>query len=183
MTAHASARITIAEYLQIEQRSAVKHEFAAGLVFAMAGASERHNRIAGNVFAQLHSACRSNRCMPFMSDMRVKIDQVVYYPDVMVVCDPNDTDPYLKAAPCLIVEVLSESTERIDRGEKLYNYRQIPALTAYMLISQDALRVDVYRQQNRQWLLESYAEITDTISLACPDSRFSLADIYERIVF
>ena len=115
--------------------------------------------------------------------MRVKIDQVIYYPDVMVACAAADRDPYMKSAPCLIVEVLSAGTERIDRGEKLYNYRQIAELEAYVLISQNEVRVDLYRRSGAQWLFESYAALSDQIDLECPKTSLNLAEIYERIEF
>ena len=181
--AQLSQQMSIQEYLAFEEKSTVKHEFAAGQVFAMAGASERHNRIAMNVAGHLHQATRRSECTTFMSDMRVKIDQVIYYPDVMVACDASDRDPYLKTAPCLIIEVLSDSTERIDRGEKLYNYRQIAELKAYVLISQNEVRVDVYRRSNQQWLFESYAALNDKVQLDCPETELNLAEIYERIEF
>ena len=175
--------VTMQAYLAAEQLSTVKHEYAAGQVFAMAGASERHNRIAMNVGASLHQATRHGHCGTFISDMRVKIDQVIYYPDVMVACDPTDSDPYLKSAPCLIVEVLSNSTERIDRGEKLYNYQKIPQLSGHLLIAQDQLRVDVYRRAGVNWLFETYSDLSDVIRLDCPETTLGLAEIYERIVF
>lgn len=181
--AQLSPQMSIQEYLAFEEKSTVKHEFAAGQIFAMAGASERHNRIAMNVAGHLHQATRRSECTTFVSDMRVKIDQVIYYPDVMVACEATDTDPYLKTAPCLIVEVLSPGTERIDRGEKLYNYRQIAELQAYVLISQNVVRVDVYRRSGAQWLFESYALLSDSIALDCPETALNLADIYERIEF
>ena len=183
MSAQPHFPISMQDYLAAERVSPVKHEYAAGQIFAMAGASERHNRISGNVFARLHAACKRGACTPFVSDMRVKIDQVIYYPDVMVACDPTDTDPYLKSAPCLIVEVLSSSTERIDRGEKLYNYQKIPQLKAYMLISQEQQRVDVYRRTGELWFFETYSELTQVIALDCPETTLGLAEIYERIVF
>ena len=176
-------QMSIQEYLAFEEKSTVKHEFAAGHVFAMAGASERHNRIAMNVAGHLHQATRHSECTTFISDMRVKIDQVIYYPDVMVACDASDRDPYLKTAPCLIIEVLSPGTERIDRGEKLYNCRQIAELESYVLISQNEVRVDVYRRSGLQWLFESYAMLSDAIHLDCPKTALSLAEIYERIEF
>lgn len=178
-----SPQMSVQEYLALEEKSAIKHEYASGQVFAMAGASERHNRIGGNVFANLHAACKSSACTPYISDMRIKIDQVIYYPDIMVACEASDRDPYLKTAPSLIVEVLSASTERIDRGEKLYNYRQIAELKAYVLISQEEVRVDVYRRSGAQWLFESYSNLSDTLHLDCPKTALTLAEIYERIEF
>jgi Uma2 family endonuclease len=177
-------QLTIDEYLDGERSSPIKHEYAAGHVFAMAGASERHNRIALNIGAHLHQATRASDCIAFISDMRVRIDQVVYYPDLMVCCDPADSDPYLKHSPCLVIEVLSDSTERIDRGEKLHNYRQINSLQAYVLVVQDQQRVEIYRRTNSpHWQFESYDAVDDLIDLPCPPSRISLAQIYERIEF
>lgn len=177
-------QLSIDEYLDGERASPIKHEYAAGHVFAMAGASERHNRIALNLGAHLHQATRKSDCVAFISDMRVRIDQVVYYPDLMVCCDPADNDAYLKHSPCLIIEVLSESTERIDRGEKLHNYRQINSLQAYVLVAQDTPRVEIYRRTSGpHWQFESYSAADESIELPCPPSRITLADIYERIEF
>lgn len=178
------AQLSIAAYLDGERASEIKHEYAAGHIFAMAGASERHNRIAGNVHAHLHQATRTSDCIAFISDMRVRIDQIVYYPDLMVCCDPADDDPYLKHSPCLVIEVLSDSTERIDRGEKLYNYRQISSLQTYVLIAQDQRRVEIYRRSNGpDWQFESYSLADDRIDLPCPPTQITLAEIYERIDF
>jgi Uma2 family endonuclease len=177
-------QLTLDEYLEGERSSPIKHEYAAGRVFAMAGASERHNKIAGNLFAHLHLTTRSSDCVAFISDMRVRIDQVVYYPDLMVCCDRGDNDPYLKHSPCLVIEVLSESTERIDRGEKLHNYRQIASLQACVLVAQDTLRVEIYRRTSGpHWQYESYSAADDRIELPCPPSTLTLAEIYERIEF
>jgi Uma2 family endonuclease len=177
------ASLSIAEYLAMEECSRVKHEYAAGNVFAMAGASERHNRISLNIGALLHQATRHTDCATFISDMRLKVEEVVYYPDVMVCCEPDDRDPYMKSQPCLIVEVLSGSTERIDRGEKLYNYQRIATLQAYVLVAQDAVRVDVFRRTSNAWVFETYAALGDRIKLDCPQSTLELAEIYERIGF
>lgn len=178
------AQLGIDEYLEGERSSPIKHEYAAGRVFAMAGASERHNRIALNLGAFLHRATRNSDCVAFISDMRVRIDQVVYYPDLMVCCEAEDNNPYLKQSPCLVIEVLSESTERIDRGEKLHNYRQLASLQAYVLVAQDAAMVEIYRRTSGpHWLFESYSAADDVIELPCPPSALTLAEIYERIDF
>lgn len=177
-------QLTLDEYLDGERSSPIKHEYAAGRVFAMAGASERHNRIALNLGAHLHRATRASDCVAFISDMRVRIDQVVYYPDLMVCCDPADNDPYLKQSPCLVIEVLSESTERIDRGEKLHNYQQIGSLQACVLVAQDTPCVEIYRRTSGpHWQYESYSAADDLIELPCPPSALTLAEIYERIEF
>jgi Uma2 family endonuclease len=119
-----------------------------------------------------------------MSDMRLQIDQVIYYPDLMLCCDDTDNDPYLKRSPCLVVEVLSDSTERIDRSEKLYNYRQIPTLQCYLLLSQDRIAADLYRRNEAdQWLLQTWTQPTDALQLPCVTTPVTLAQIYERIIF
>lgn len=183
MSAHTKVQpsMSVAEYLAFEAQSPNKHEYAAGQVFAMAGASARHNRIALNIGARLHQACRSGPCEAFIADMRVQINEVIYYPDLMVCCDPNDRDPYLRMRPCLVVEVLSDSTERIDRGEKLYNYQCIPTLEAYLLVSQDQLRVDLYRRVGSVWQFTTYNQWEDQIILPCADVVLALSEIYERI--
>jgi Uma2 family endonuclease len=176
--------LSLEAYLEQERSATVKHEYAAGHTYAMAGASERHNRIAGNLFAALHRRSLDHGCTPFISDMRVAIDQVVYYPDLMVCCEADDSDPWLKRAPCLVIEILSESTERIDRGEKLYNYRRIPTLRAYLLVAQDAIRVEVYRRHGADdWRYEVHEGPEARIALDCPPAELSLAGIYERIAF
>ena len=102
----------------------------------------------------------------------------------MVCCDAADDDPYLKHSPCLIVEVLSESTERIDRGEKLYNYRQINSLQTYMLIAQEQRRVEIYsRGEGASWSFRSFSDPDEKIELPCPPTTVTLAQIYERIGF
>lgn len=181
--AKAQPSMSVAEYLAFEAQSPTKHEYAAGQVFAMAGASARHNRIALNIGARLHQATRSGPCEAFIADMRLRIDQVIYYPDLMVCCDSDDRDPYLKTQPCLVVEVLSDSTERIDRGEKLYNYQRILRLEGYLLVSQDQLRVDLYRRAGSVWEFTTYDQWDDQIPLPCPEATLALREIYERIEF
>jgi Uma2 family endonuclease len=186
--------VSVQDYLSLEQQSEVKHEYAAGRIFAMAGASDRHNRIAGNVYAHLWTASRKDNCSAYISDMRLRIDAlkpkllqststVIYYPDVMVCCETDDGDEYFKTKPCLVMEVLSESTERIDRSEKLHNYQQIPDLQAYVLIAQDQMRVDVYRRNAEGWRFESLHDAAHQLQLSCPTIDLTLAEIYERVVF
>lgn len=177
-----TARLTIEDYLDREQRGQVKHEYADGLVFAMAGASERHNSIMLNIGARLHGACRGTPCVPFVADMRVRIDQVIYYPDLMVCCEAGDDHPYLKHSPCAVVEVLSEATERIDRGEKLYNYQRLPSLKAYVLVAQDLPRAEIYRRGDAGvWFYECHEGLEAACELPCPPVLLSLSEVYERI--
>jgi Uma2 family endonuclease len=112
--------LTEAQYLRQEEAATVRHEYVGGEIHAMASASERHNRIAGNVFYHLRAATRGKTCRAFMADMKLRIAQPLtyYYPDVMLVCDPADDHPLYKQAPCFIAEVLSPATLAVDQREK-----------------------------------------------------------------
>ena len=174
--------LSIEGFLQAERTSEVRHEYAAGHIFAMAGASKRHNRISSNACVSLKS--HAGGCDVYIADVLVRIDQVLYYPDVMAVCVPS-VDPYVETNPCLIIEVLSDSTEAIDRREKLFNYQRIPHLDAYLLVAQNDRRVDVYRRAKSsnnenapQWTLESYTA-SGLIPLACPKMLLSLDVLYD----
>lgn len=177
--------IPVPEYLEGEQHSDIRHEYLAGRVYAMAGAGEKHNLIAGNLFFHLRAAVRGKECRAFISDMKVRVEQndAYYYPDVMVTCDPQDTESLSKQLPCLIVEVLSPSTEAIDRREKLVAYRTLPSLRYYLLVSQDQRRVEVYqRGDDGKWHFE-IVEIVGKVAIACDGlaANFSLDDIYEDV--
>lgn len=118
-----------------------------------------------------------------MGDVKLQAsDQAVYYPDVMVVCDPEDDDPYVKRRPCLLVEVLSPSTESIDRREKLLAYRGIPELQAFVILEQDFPAGIVHaRDEHGSWW-EHHPSSTGRIRFPWPEVEVSLADIYEDIV-
>ena len=125
------------EYLHLEEHSDLKHEYLDGEVYAMAGASDRHVTIAGNLFAVLRSHLRGSGCRVYMSDMKAKIETAnrFFYPDVMVTCDDRDksTSNY-KQYPCSIVEVLSDSTEAFDRGDKFSDYQQLDRRASHFLL-------------------------------------------------
>lgn len=178
--------ITADEYLTGEQTSSIRHEYIAGQVFAMAGASEKHNRIAGNVFFHLRAATRGTHCGVFMGDMKVHIatSEIFYYPDVVLTCDADDREPFYKTAPCLIAEVLSPSTELTDRREKLANYRMLPSLRYYLLVDQTQRKVELYqRNEVGQWLYSCYEDAGE-LHFDCPplQLQFTLADLYEDVV-
>src|SRR5690349_5887433 len=111
--------MTVEEYFRFEESSPVKHEYVEGEVYAMSGVTVRHNRIAGNIFARLFGAARRGRCDVFMSDMRVQVARDrYYYPDVAIVCTPVAEEDLVAREPCVVFEVTSPSTARIDRNEK-----------------------------------------------------------------
>lgn len=174
--------ITVEEYLEFEKDSPVKHEYVGGHVYAMTGVSRRHSRISGNIFRKLADAADGGPCRVHQSDMRVPTpDSLFYYPDVVVACGPEPEDPYLEDEPCLIVEVISPSTETIDRREKLLFYRKIPSLHTYLIAEQDEARVERhYRDERDGWRTE-VVEGGD-IAVPCPPGAgLSLADVYRGL--
>ena len=170
-------------YLAGEQLSDIRHEYACGQVFAMAGASAAHHRIAGNFYAALNFHLIGKTCEPFQTDMKIRIeggvDSFFYYPDLMVTCDPTDNDDYFRRFPKVIVEVLSPSTERIDRSEKLRAYQTIPTLEVYILLSQTALEATVYRR-SQQWERQVITGDAGSLSIPELDFRIEFARLYQR---
>jgi Uma2 family endonuclease len=148
--------LTAEEYLAGEKAARVKHEFLAGRAHAMAGASRRHVRIVQAMVAAIGARLRRG-CDVLSTDIKVRVEaaDAYYYPDVVVACDPTDADPYVVERPSLVVEVLSESTEAIDRREKLPAYQSIPGLAAVLLVHQERRMVEVYRRDELGWLLET----------------------------
>ena len=175
--------LTVDEYLEMEEASPTKHEYVAGQIFSLAGASERHNRIAMNVAAQLWAAAGDGPCRVYGSDMRLRIgDDVVYYPDVQVVCDPADTEQRYTSSPCVVVEVLSPSTSSIDLREKLMAYRRIERLRAYVIVFQDERRVlRHYRAEDDAWFDALHFADDSRVPFPCPEVDLSLADIYRGV--
>jgi len=188
MSAQPQAHVSIAEYLAGERNNRAKHEYYAGDVFAFAGGSEQHNLITGNVLASLHVQLRKRNCTVYPSDMRVKVSQtgLYTYPDVVAVCgtaqfEDDNRDTLLN--PTVLIEVLSPSTEKYDRGKKFQNYRTIPSLEEYMLIAQDTYRVEHFtRQPNQQWLLGEATSLDATLSLPSINCTLVLTDVYEKVL-
>ena len=163
--------VTEAEYLAQERDSLVKHEYYNGEIFAMSGGTEPHNLIAVNVCATLHSQLRRRPCRVYNSDMRVKVLRTGLntYPDASIVCGQpqftNDTHDTI-VNPVLIIEVLSPSTERYDRGMKFQNYRTIDVLQDYILIAQDEHHIEHYsRQKAGQWVLNEVSGIEAALAI------------------
>ena len=148
-----------AEYLAAEAKSETRHEYLQGEVFAMAGGTPEHGALAMAIGGALLSALRNRPCRVFNSDVRVRIREtdLTTYPDVSVVCghlQRDDEDSNAIVNPVLIVEVLSDSTEAYDRGEKAAHYRRLPSLQEYVLMSQHSPRIEVFRRnQAGHWEL------------------------------
>ena len=180
------ALTSIEDYLEGEQRGDSKHEFLAGQVVAMVGATRSHALIAGSLHAALLPAARRKGCQLFMADMKVRIDHAdesyFYYPDVVLSCATADKHPLYTALPCLIVEVLSPSTERIDTREKLFAYRLLPSLREYLLLRQDCVQADLYQLSNEgRWQHTVFTQADEMLALRCLDVAVSLHDVYADV--
>jgi Uma2 family endonuclease len=172
--------VSVETYLEREKSAEVKHEYAEGLLFEMPGASSRHNLIAGNLFALLWGEVQEQGCRIFMSDMKLRAaERVFYYPDVMVVCD-DEPDPFYQDKPCLVVEVLSPSTEATDRREKLLAYQKLPSLQGYLLVDPETPRIESYTRHEGSWQYRLF-EGAEELRLPCPKTTLSLAEIYRGL--
>lgn len=181
-----SSYISPEDYLKAEETSPIKHEYRYGEVYAMAGASNTHVVIAGNMFAMLRNHLRGRGCQAYISDTKAHIEllDIYYYPDVMVSCDQRDRafENFLRY-PCLIIEVLSSSTEAFDRGDKFADYRQMESLKEYVLVSQNRQSVECFRRNPEgQWVLYPYKQ-GDEVHLASVDFRCAIANVYEDVTF
>jgi Uma2 family endonuclease len=163
-------------YIARELTSEVRHEYYAGEVVAMAGASIEHNRIVGDIYTALNTHLKGKRCEALMNDMKTHIqkkkDDWFYYPDVMVNCDPAGQHQYYCDTPSVIVEVMSPTTERIDRREKRMAYELIPSLHTYVLVSQELREVTIHRRAGDDWTTERLPE--DGGVLRIPELEFEL---------
>lgn len=177
------SKLGIEEYIEGENLSETRHEYIYGEVYAMAGASDRHNIITGNIFGNLWNHLRNARCQAFSENMKLHADeQTFYYPDVMVACDEVSPSAFFREQPVLLVEVLSPSTERVDRNEKAIVYKNIPSLHEYLIVSQEKVLVEIHRRlENGEWQAEVYDEIEAEVRLDSIDFNLSLGEIYRRV--
>ena len=175
--------LTVQEYLEMEETASVRHEYVGGMVYAMVGATKRHNKIAGNIYARLLAASRGGPCNVYVEAVKLRVEDVIYYPDVMVSCDAGSNDPLIEDAPCLVVEVASPSTESIDRREKMLAYRSIPTLQAYLIVAQDDHRVERYwRGEDGEWRQGEAVGEGSKVPIPCPGPiEIALSEIYEGL--
>ncbi len=169
-------QVSVEDYLEGEKDAAVKHEYVHGEVYVLAGASDVHNTIALNLALALTPAARQKDCRVYASDMKVHVDEVFYYPDVMFVCD-DGPDPYYKDNPCVLIEVLSPSTLRTDTNEKRYNYLTLPSLELYLLVDSRRRFVWGYYRTKTGWHERVFSE-GETVPVPCADLELTMADIY-----
>ena len=177
-------RVTEQEYLDFENASPLRHELIGGVIYAMVGGTDRHNLICGNFFAALFSRLHSP-CQTFSAQMKLRVetaDDVEYfYPDVFVSCDPSDRASLYRERPSLIIEVLSDSTEKDDRWGKLLAYRQIPSLQEYVIVAQDVPQVEIMRRR-ASWKPE-FVFLEDMCVLESMKLDIPMREIYREIPY
>lgn len=183
MSSHApvNAPLGVEEYLQRELSAEARHEYVAGQIYAMTGGTLRHNTIALNIATRLRAAAAAS-CNVFINDVKVRAaHDVFYYPDVVVACGGLDDRDVALSTPCLVVEVTSPSSLRIDRYEKMLAYRQIPSLRAYLIIDQDQRSVEHYRRDSEGPWEHDVLTGSAVLALDCPHTSLSLDEMYERV--
>jgi Uma2 family endonuclease len=174
---------SVKEYFEIEKKSPVKHEFVYGEIFAMGGASERHNAIASSIQGELYPQLKGTTCRIYQSDMRTRInDQLYYYPDVVVGCNIRlEIMDKLETLvnPILVIEVLSRSTARYDRDTKLREYQQVESLRYYLMVAQNEINATLFaRADDGSWANTTYTSLDNIIELPLINARLLVSDIY-----
>jgi Uma2 family endonuclease len=173
--------MSIDEYFAFEEASPVRHEYVDGQVHAMTGVTRQHSRLTMNVAARLWAAARGGPCRVHAGEVKLRVGTKIYYPDVMVACGAEPRDTRIEDAPSVLVEVLSPSTERTDRGEKAMVYRGIPSLAAYIIIDQERRWVEHHRRGvDGHWQREVVTE-TGRVSVPQPSISLTLEEIYEGV--
>ena len=181
--------VTPEEYLEAERKAALRSEYADGQVFAMSGASRKHNRIAFNIAHVLGEQFRGGSCQVFGLDLKVRVKPrgPYYYPDLAVVCgEPQfqDVSEDVLLNPKVIIEILSPSTESYDRGGKFQEYRQLESLGEYLLVAQDHVQVDHFvRKPDGHWDFSSTGTLDAVVELPTIGARLKASDIYDRVKF
>lgn len=176
-------KITVNDYLQGELNSDLKYEYINGEVWAMVGVRRSHDIITTNLIAAIHGHLRGSACRVYSGEMKVRVqtisDDCFFYPDLHVTCASSDTDDLYNTQPKLIVEVLSDTTERYDRAEKFHHYRKLASLEEYVLIAQDMRRIECYRRDD-SWDLALYQQ-QGRVHFKAIDLELPIEDIYDGI--
>ena len=180
---------TAEDYLAWERKQDFKHELIDNLIVSMSGASRAHNLVSSNIMASLHSQFRGKPCEVYPGDMQVQVEQdaTYTYPDVVVVCgEPqfrDDSKPETLLNPTILFEVLSPSTEWVDRNRKLFQYRRLESLAGYYIVSQDSPRVEAHTRQGAAWAYADIRGLDARLRLDAIGCELALHEIYERLDF
>jgi Uma2 family endonuclease len=176
--------LTVDEYLAFEETAGVKHEYVAGVLYAMCGVSKSHNLIGLNLATAFHNHLRGSPCRTCLSDVKLKLkarqDDIFYYPDIMVACGHETASEVFLEQPKLVIEILSPPTERTDRREKALNYRHVDTLEEYVLIAQNRTRIEIQRRA-ADWQPTVLTSLEDLVEFRSIDFSLSLSKIYEEV--
>jgi len=185
--AYSKQKVSIEEYLKMENAADEKREYYKGEIFAMSGAKVPHNAISGNIFGILFNKLKGKKCKPFNSDQRIHVpsNTLFTYPDISIICGEIITlnnDDYNVLNPTVIIEVLSKSTRNYDRGEKFKLYRDIKTLKEYILVDSVSIHLEVFRlNESGHWELEEYNAPADTLLIKSINEDILLSDIYDGV--
>jgi Uma2 family endonuclease len=177
--------LSVGEYFAEEELSQVRHEYVDGLIYAMAGGTRDHNAISINLLVAMGTHLRGGKCRLSATDLKLHLTirdaDIFYYPDLMVTCDPRDVHPLFNEYPKLIIEILSESTQRVDRIEKLNAYATIETLEEYALVSQTKSEITIFRRAN-DWQPEFISSLQETLELSSLNLRIPLTEVYRGVL-
>jgi Uma2 family endonuclease len=185
--AYGKQKISIEEYLEMENASIEKHEYYKGEIFAMSGAKMPHNAVHKNLWGSLFVKLKGKKCQPYGSDVRIHIESntLFTYPDISIICGEVVTlnnDDYNVLNPAVIIEILSPSTKNYDRGEKFKLYRDITTLKEYILVDSESIHLEVFRlNESNHWELEEYNTITEQLHIKAVDEIIAISEIYEGV--
>jgi Uma2 family endonuclease len=183
--AYGKQKISIDEYLEMENASSEKHEYYQGEIFAISGAKVPHNIIATNLVVALTIKLKGKSCRPFNSDQRIHVEAntLFTYPDISIICGDiitRNNDDYNVLNPTVLIEFLSCSTKNYDRGEKFKLYRDIPTLREYVLVDSESIHIEIFRlNANNHWELEEYNKDAQTVLIQAINMPLSIEEIYE----
>ncbi len=189
MSAQPNMQVTVAEYLKFDHQSDQKYEYYDGQIYLMAGATPRHNLISASVNFTLYAQLRGKGCFIYSSDMRIKVEKtgLYTYPDMTIVCGQpqyEDTKPPTLLNPTVIIEILSPSTERDDRGKKFQHYRNLDSLQEYILISQSGYRIEKFtKQTDKVWLFREVIGRYGKLFLSSLNCQLALSEVYDQVSF
>lgn len=188
MSSQLKTYLTPKEYLDVERKAEQKSEYFNGEMFAMSGASRKHNLIVTNIVAELRQQLKGRPCEVYSNDMRVKVSTtgLYTYPDVVVACDePEFEDEHIDTLlnPTLIIEVLSDSTKAYDRGQKFGHYRGLASLAEYLLVAQDECKIEQFvKETDWQWRFSEINSHADEVKLACVQCVLQVREIYDKVL-
>lgn len=178
IAAHNLLRMSTDAYLNYERSQESRHELVDGYLYAMTGASDRHEEIITNLLAAIHHHLHGSSCRVYGSNLKIRVDDDFLYPDLFVRCVQTRGDPYFKTDPVLVIEVLSPSTQRYDRGDKRLAYQSLPSLREYVLVAQDRPYVEILRRTGAVWDNQYTCTTNGAVTFASIALTINIADIY-----